>query len=135
MIYRPHSERGAALLIAMLLVVVIGSVTTTLTGTTTRTAQSCVLARGRVEARFAAEGGIETARVRLAIDAHWPGAELLIGRTVVTVTVTPGTDGSFQVEAQAACPVRGAGLPVRSTVFARLAPTVHGLATAAWSER
>ena len=130
-----HPERGAALIVAMLLVVVIGTLTASLAGSTSRAAQEATLGRGRSEALAAAEGGVETARVRLAQDAAWSGEELTIGRSTVKVEVARGQDGRATVVSTASCPCRGAGLPVQATVEARLESKAGLPFVASWSER
>lgn len=130
-----RSERGSALVIAMLLVVVLGVVTTRMTGTASRAAIESTLARGSLEARLAAEGGIDTARVRLALDPAWKGDTIEVGRCSVVVEVRCQDDGRIDVDATSTCPVRGSGLPVRSTVAVQLRRDGSGVRTSAWTER
>lgn len=131
----PATERGAALIIAMLLVVVIGSLTASLSDSSSRAAREATLGRGRSEALAAAEGAVETARVRLMQDPAWAGGELTIGRSTVLVSVVRDGEGQTTVTATAECPLRGAGLPVRSTVEARLSPRTGLPAVVGWRER
>ena len=130
-----QSERGAALLIAMLLVFVIGTLTSSLASTTARAANDGQVARGLSEARAAAEGGIETARIRLASTPGFRGEELVVGRCTVGITVAAAQDGSRSILATASCPVRGAGLPVKATIRASMTTQDGKVAVTAWSER
>jgi hypothetical protein len=129
------TERGTALVLAMLLIAVLAVTTQSVVVSARTTVDAGLLERGRTEALAAADGGVALARHRLAADPGWAGGRATIGRSTVEVAVAADADGSFALHIVAASPVRGGGQPVRAVVEARLRPRPGGLPTvAAWRE-
>lgn len=121
------AERGSALVLAMMLIVVLSALAHSAVVGARATTSATLLARGRAEALAAADGGIALARLRLADGLGWAGGVETIGRCQVEVTASRAADGTFDVVATADCPVRGAGQPVRATIAAVLVPRADGL--------
>ena len=81
------SERGGALVMAMMLVVVTGTLLTSMTQGNRFLMTDTVDERATMQALQAAEGGIEQARWRLQHDPKFAGEVLRIGNAEVTVKV------------------------------------------------
>ena len=113
-----HPERGAALAMAMVFVAVVGAATLTLSNRSRVAAASTVLESGAITTRAAADGGLETARARLAADPTWSGGELDVGGCAVTVRVETATPGEWTV-AVTAREARG-GHPATTAFVAEL---------------
>ncbi|MEM7202044.1 MAG: PilX N-terminal domain-containing pilus assembly protein [Planctomycetota bacterium] len=83
-----HRESGAALILALLVLVVLGTVTTLSIERAGLLARSDVHQRERLRALFAAEGGVAQARHALALDPDYSGARLRIDTCDVEIEVT-----------------------------------------------
>ena len=84
---RRARSRGAALLIALGMLVVVATAGVVLQQRTLDLAKATTRGRLQLAARWAAEGGIESARAALARDAAFTGSTLRVGATEVVVTV------------------------------------------------
>jgi len=132
-----HGERGAALVMAMMLVVVTGALLTSMTQGNRRLMTETIDERAAMQALQAAEGGIEQARWRLQHDPKFAGEVLRIGSAdvIVKVFALPGDRASWQATATARTQPRGAnGLGVQRTVVATLVGDVGLPATKAWRQ-
>lgn len=119
----PACERGSAIVLALVLVVAFGVLTTTMTQGSRRLATGSVDDRATLQALHAAEGGIEQARWQLQRDPEFAGGRLRIGDADVAVEVTalPGPAAGWQVRSIATCRPRGTGgLPVQRCLVADL---------------
>ena len=131
------NERGGALVMAMMLVVVTGTLLTAMTQGNRFLMTDTVDERATMQALQAAEGGIEQARWRLQHDPKFAGEVLRIGNAEVTVKVLalPGGGPSWQATATARTQPRGAnGLRVQQTVVATLVGDVGLPAATQWRQ-
>ena len=118
-----QEERGAALVMALLLVVVLGTLSTSMSQGVQLLSHDSVDERAAMQALHAAEGGIAQARWRLRQDPEWAGEVLQIGRAQVAILATaiPGEVAHWQVQASAQCHGRGdQGLPSQRIVTVEL---------------
>ena len=85
--YDDKRERGAALVIVLVLVVVAGSVSQLVLQRTRLLTSDTRAERAQVQSFYAAEGALEHARVALRDDAGYAGGELEIGGCRVELAV------------------------------------------------
>lgn len=116
-------ERGAALIMALMLVAVFGMLTSTLIHGDRQLAIDSIEELAGMQALQAADGGIEQARWRLQQDGQFAGEEIRIGNAEVVIKIlrTATQPARWQVTATATCRPRGAnGLPLRRRIVADL---------------
>lgn len=112
-----HGERGVALMTVLVLVCVVGMITTLAQARSLRLATDSLLEKGEAEALYAAEGGLAMARHTLRSDPDWPGAQLEVGDCQVLVTVDRISDEQWSAQARAiAWPAGDRGNPVQVTL-------------------
>ena len=133
---RRPAERGAALVLVMLLVVALTALAHTTAVGARATVDATLLEQGRVAAAAAAEAGVELARVRLHGDGAWTGEVVTVDRCRVAVDAQRSPGEGWLVSVRSDCPLRGAGLPVRAILEVTLAPRPDAMpAVTDWRER
>ncbi len=98
---RRSKRSGAALIMALALLLVVAAAGAALCLRVTETARSNIGERESLAARYAAEAGIERARWSLARDAAYAGEPMRFGAFDVTICVTTAGDGRREVRAVA----------------------------------
>lgn len=119
-------ERGAALVTAMILLVVLGSLSTLILERSRAVANSTENERTQLRLFYAAEGGLAHAQHSLARADDHRGAELRIGTCDVQTEITelPGKPRRWQVSVEAHCPAAG-GTTSRYRLEALMRPGRH----------
>ena len=113
-----RDERGTTLVMALLFAAVVGTAALTLTNRSRVAAASTLLERGSLAVQAAADGGIDTARARLAVDPTWAGGNFPIGDCTVDVRCASAAVGTWSVVVTAKT---RHGHPVQTSVGATLA--------------
>ena len=88
-------ERGAALLMALMLLIVVSAAGATMHARSLRVATETILEKRALTARWAAEGGIALTRAALARDEGFDGGTSTVGDAEVRVTVEG--DGDLRI--------------------------------------
>lgn len=120
---RPTQEGGAALITALILLVVLGSLSTLILERSRSVADGTEIERTQLRLFYAAEGGLEHLRHALDRDADHRGADLRIGTCDVhtEVTETTGEPRRWHISIEAHCPAAG-GTTSRYRLDALLRP-------------
>ena len=119
-----RDERGAALITALILLVVLGSLSTLILERSRNVASSTEIERAQLRLFYAAEGGLAHLQHSLAKAPDHRGAELRIGICDVQTEVTElaGSPRRWQVSVEAHCPAAG-GTTSRYRLEALLRPS------------
>ncbi|MFK7740529.1 MAG: hypothetical protein AB8H80_09400 [Planctomycetota bacterium] len=134
---KARNEQGAALVMAMMLVVVTGTMLTSMTQGHRLLANDTIDERASSQALQAAEGGIAQARWQLQQDAGYAGERLRIGNAEVDISVTKTDErpSTWRVTSMARTQPRGSkGLSIQSTVSATLAPSQDLPTVCSWRQ-
>lgn len=128
-------ERGGALVMALMLVVVVGMWTTSMTGGARSMDSATVAERTRLQLLQAADGGLEQTRLRLRDDPSFAGEVVTIGGVEVTIEVARGP-GTWAATATARSRAVGASrLPSQRRLVAEFHATGGMPARKSWAER
>ncbi len=94
-------ESGAVLVLALMLVIALGSMTTVVVQRSRTLARETMASRAAHEVRCAVDAGVALARYRLAADPSYRQGATSVGRCVVDVIVQPGAPDRWTVEIRA----------------------------------
>jgi type II secretory pathway pseudopilin PulG len=88
-----RSCRGFALTWALVLLVLVGGLSTVIVSRLTSMRQAAAVDEADAQAMLSADGAIATARATLVADPSWPGGGVNVGPLLVATTVVRAADG------------------------------------------
>jgi type II secretory pathway component PulK len=126
---RRTTERGASLILALGLLFVVAAAGAALCLRTDETVRENVAQRANLAARYAAQAGVEKARLALSNDAAYAGETFRFDTFDVSVAVTSDDVAHRIVRVTATCATARAGVDVKLRLASGL-PSID-----VWSER